>query len=108
MALVRLTNEGWGFTSLCFVCEDANDLGMRVPFFHDDERGVVRAEFTLTERFSGAPELAHGGALMALCDEAMSWATIAVAKSFAVTQTTTTTFTESSWSSPRRPMTASR
>jgi acyl-coenzyme A thioesterase PaaI-like protein len=85
MAVTRLTNAGWGFASMCFVCEEANALGMRVPFFHDDERGVVTAEFTLTDTFSGAPELAHGGALMALCDEAMSWATIAVAKSFALT-----------------------
>ena len=85
MTLVPLTNEAWGFDSLCFVCEDANDRGLRIPFFLDDEAGTVTAEFTLTEAFSGAPALAHGGVLMAICDEAMCWATIAVAKTWALT-----------------------
>jgi len=92
VTITRLTNAGWGFESMCFVCEDSNALGMRVPFFHDDERDVVTAEFALGETFSGAPAIAHGGALMALCDEAMSWATIAVARSFALTASNTHRF----------------
>jgi len=80
-----LTNAGWGFESMCFVCEDANERGLRIPFFHDDQAGTVTAEFTLTEAFSGAPTLGHGGVLMAICDEAMCWATIAVAGSWALT-----------------------
>ena len=85
MTLRPLTNAGWGFDSMCFVCEEANERGLRVPFFHDDEAGTVIADFTLTEAFSGAPTLAHGGILMALCDEAMCWATIAVAGTWALT-----------------------
>ncbi len=85
MTLTRLTNESWGFASMCFVCEEANERGLQVPFFHDGEAGTVTADFTLTEAFSGAPALAHGGILMALCDEAMCWATIAVARTWAMT-----------------------
>jgi len=65
---------------------------MRVPFFHDDEMGTVSAEFSLDERFSGAPSYVHGGLVLAILDEAMAWAAIAVAKAFALTRTTTTTF----------------
>jgi acyl-coenzyme A thioesterase PaaI-like protein len=80
-----LTNAGWGFDSMCFVCEDANERGLRIPFFSDDEAGTVTADFTLTEVFSGAPTLVHGGVLMAVCDEAMCWATIALAGTWALT-----------------------
>jgi len=81
----RLSNQRWGFSSMCFVCEDANPHGLRLPFFHDTEAGTVFADVDLTETFSGAPSYAHGGILMALMDEAMSWATIAVAGTFAMT-----------------------
>jgi len=80
-----LTNAGWGFDSMCFVCEEANERGLRIPFFSDDEAGTVTADFTLTEAFSGAPALAHGGVLMAVCDEAMCWATIAIGGTWALT-----------------------
>jgi len=84
MTVRPLTNAGWGFESMCFVCEAANERGLRIPFSHDDEAGTVLAEFTLTEAYSGAPTLAHGGILMAVCDEAMCWATI-VAGTWALT-----------------------
>ncbi|MEY2449978.1 MAG: hypothetical protein QOH79_3454, partial [Acidimicrobiaceae bacterium] len=92
MALVRLHNETWGFDSNCFVCEAKNDHGLRIPFHHDDERDVVVAEFTLDEAFSGAPSFVHGGLSLAILDEAQAWATIAVAKKFAVTGETTSRF----------------
>lgn len=85
MTRTPLTNEAWGFDSLCFVCEDANERGLRIPFFLDEDAGTVTADFTLTEAFSGAPALAHGGVLMAICDEAMCWATIAIGKTWALT-----------------------
>ena len=92
MAVHALTNERWGFASNCFVCEATNSGGLRIPFFHDDERQVVNATFTLGETFSGAPSFVHGGVALAVLDEAMAWATIAIAERFAVTHTTTTTF----------------
>lgn len=92
MALIRLHNETWGFDSNCFVCEPKNQLGLRIPFHHDDERDIVVAEFTLDNTFSGAPSLVHGGVSLAILDEAQSWATIAVAKKFAVTGETTSRF----------------
>ena len=84
MTVTPLTNAAWGFESMCFVCEDTNEHGLRIPFFHDDEAGTVTAEFTMSEVFSGAPAFVHGGLLMAVADEAMCWATI-VAGTWALT-----------------------
>ena len=87
-----LTNADWGFESSCFVCEPANPSGLRIPFFHDDEAGLVVAEFRLGAEHSGAPHYVHGGVLLAILDEAMAWAAIALAGRFAVVQSTATTF----------------
>lgn len=87
-----LTNERWGFESNCFVCEPSNDAGLRIPFFHDEGSGTVSATFKLDGRFSGAPSYLHGGVLLAVLDEAMAWATIAVAHRWAVTGETCTRF----------------
>jgi acyl-coenzyme A thioesterase PaaI-like protein len=88
----RLDNTGWGFETNCFVCEQSNERGLRIPFFHDEQHGVVVAEFTLDGAFSGAPQYAHGGVVLAIMDEAMAWATIAIAHRFAMTHETTARF----------------
>ncbi len=92
MALKPLTNAGWGFETNCFVCEPSNPLGLHVAYFHDDEADLVNAEFTFGAEHSGAPHYVHGGVLLAVLDEAMAWAAIAVAGRFAVVQSTATTF----------------
>lgn len=92
MATVALDNASWGFASTCFVCEPSNEGGLRIPFFHDEERQAVFADYTLDAAFSGAPSYAHGGVTMAILDEAMAWATIAVGKSFALTRSTSVEF----------------
>lgn len=90
--LRRLHNEDWGFESKCFVCEPRNDGGLRIPFHHDAGRDLVVATFTLGSRFSGAPSYVHGGVTLAVLDEAMAWAAIAIGGKFAVTTETTTRF----------------
>ena len=90
MSLIRLHNDDWGYESNCFVCEARNERGLQIPFFHDTERGIVTAELTLSADFSGAPTMVHGGVVLAILDEAMAWACIAVARRWAVTTETTT------------------
>jgi acyl-coenzyme A thioesterase PaaI-like protein len=92
MPVVRLENSRWGFGTYCFVCEPANERGLQVPFSHDTDRRVVFADFTLGPEFSGAPTYVHGGATLALVDEGMSWATIALSNKFAFTKETSATF----------------
>ena len=82
----------WGFESNCFVCEPANSNGLRIPFSHDVEGEIVFAGFLLDGRFSGAPSYVHGGVTLAILDEAVAWAAIAIGGKFAVTHTTTTVF----------------
>lgn len=90
--LRRLHNQDWGFESNCFVCEPRNDGGLQIPFHHDTAREVVVATFTLGTRFSGAPSYVHGGVTLAVLDEAMAWAAIAIGGKLAVTTETTTRF----------------
>jgi acyl-coenzyme A thioesterase PaaI-like protein len=92
LKLQPLTNDGWGVDSNCFVCEVSNNAGLRIPFHHDVEGKQVVAAFTLDDRFSGAPQYAHGGVSLAVLDEAMAWATIAVGGMFALTRETTSRF----------------
>jgi uncharacterized protein (TIGR00369 family) len=87
VTLHRVSNERWGFTSNCFVCEPTNASGLRQAFFHDDEADLVVADVELGPEHSGAPSYVHGGVQLALLDEAMAWAAIAVAERFAVTAT---------------------
>ncbi len=88
----RLDNSRWGLASNCFVCEEKNPGGLRVPFFADRDEEIVTATFALDDRFSGAPTYIHGGVVLAVLDEAMAWATIALGECFAVTKETTTRF----------------
>lgn len=90
--LIRLHNDDWGIETNCFVCEPTNAAGLQIPFVHDTDRDVVTAEFELSRAFSGAPTLVHGGVILALLDEAMAWACIAVGNQWAVTAKTTTRF----------------
>jgi uncharacterized protein (TIGR00369 family) len=90
MTAERLDAARFGFDSRCFVCDTANPRGLQVPFFRDGD--VVFADFELPSEFSGAPTLLHGGATLALIDEAMSWATIALAGKFAYTGETSARF----------------
>ena len=92
MARHRLHNEDWGFETNCFVCEPTNERGLRIGFYLDDERALVTADFELSDAFSGAPTLVHGGVTLAVIDEAMAWACIAIGRRWAVTTETTSRF----------------
>lgn len=92
VAKTRLHNDDLGYETNCFVCEPSNDAGLRIPFFHDTARNLVTAEFTLSNNFSGAPTMVHGGVVLAVLDEAMAWACIAIGRQWAVTSETSTKF----------------
>jgi acyl-coenzyme A thioesterase PaaI-like protein len=92
MPVIALTNDNWGFDTNCFVCEARNDAGLRIPFFHDTDSDLVVADFELDDRFSGAPTWAHGGVSLAICDEAMAWAVIAIHHKWAVTRSSNAEF----------------
>jgi acyl-coenzyme A thioesterase PaaI-like protein len=92
VTVIAIHNEDWGFETNCFVCEPKNEHGLRIPFFHDTDNDLVFADFELGRDFSGAPSLVHGGLTLAVLDEAMAWACIAVGHRWAVTVETTTKF----------------
>ena len=80
-----LTNT-FAFDTRCFVCDQENEGGLRQRFFMDDELGRVVAEFVPSANHSGAPNYAHGGVSMAVLDDAMAWAIIAIKDRFGLTR----------------------
>lgn len=88
----KLLTNTFGFDSRCFVCDQDNEGGMRQRFYLDDERGRIVAEFKPSADHSGAPNYAHGGAAMAVLDDAMAWAIIALKERFGVTRRVETVF----------------
>ena len=92
MPLRPLDSAAFGFPTSCFVCDPENTRGLQLSFFHDEKAELVTAEFTLGREFSGAPQYVHGGVVLAVVDDAMAWASIALAGRYAVVRETTTTF----------------
>lgn len=87
-----LHSAAFGFPTNCFVCDPHNPTGLRVAYAHDEEQALVTAEFTFGHEYSGAPQYVHGGVVLAVVDDAMAWAAIALAGRFAVVRETNTTF----------------
>ncbi len=85
MSRKPLTNT-FAFETRCFVCDQENEGGLRQRFFMDDELGRVVAEFVPSADHSGAPNYAHGGVSMAILDDAMAWAIIAIKDRFGLTR----------------------
>ncbi len=82
----KLLENTFGFSSLCFVCDATNTGGMRQQFFLEDDLGRVVATFTPDPALSGAPNYTHGGASMAVLDDAMAWAIIEIKQRFGITR----------------------
>lgn len=83
-----LTPAAWTAAPTCWVCDPANRSGLQVPFYLDDAGDSVTAEFWPESQHTGAPGLAHNGISLALLDEGMTWAMIAVAKRVGIVRRT--------------------
>lgn len=89
----KLLTNTFGIDSRCFVCDPDNEAGLRQRFYLDNDEGAVVAEFTPAYDHSGAPNYAHGGVSMAVLDDAMAWAVIALKQRFGLTRRAEIDFT---------------
>ncbi|MDX1764792.1 MAG: PaaI family thioesterase [bacterium] len=55
----------------CFVCGQANRLGMQVDFTVHEKAKIIEAEYTFSSVYQGYAGRVHGGILSCLLDEAM-------------------------------------
>jgi len=62
----------------CFVCGQANPVGLRLRFAADSGRATTT--LTLDRRYQGYAGIAHGGVVAALLDEAMAYAAISLGR----------------------------
>ena len=58
----------------CFACGKDNPIGLKLRFRKEGEE--VRAEFTPTALYQGWTGIVHGGIILTMLDEAVSWAAI--------------------------------
>jgi len=82
----RLLTNTFGFGTRCFVCDPDNKGGMRQSFYYDDDAGRVVSDFVPSADLSGAPNYVHGGASMAVLDDAMAWAIIVTKERFGLSR----------------------
>lgn len=68
-------------THSCFVCGDANPLGLKLRFETDGQ--VVRAKFTPRAEHVGFKGVVHGGLTATVLDEIMVWACAVATRQFA-------------------------
>ena len=74
----------------CFACGPDNHHGLHMRFFSDGER--IKAVADIPEHLRGWSNLAHGGVLTTLLDEAMAWAGIYFLNRFLLTKSITVHF----------------
>ncbi len=60
--------------SLCFGCGQNNPIGLKLRFQWDGK--TASAKFTPAENYQGWPGMVHGGILICLLDEAVSYAVL--------------------------------
>ena len=60
--------------SMCFGCGQDNPIGLKLSFQWDGK--TARTEFTPTKSYQGWSGVVHGGIIICLLDEAMSYAAL--------------------------------
>jgi len=68
-------------THSCFVCGEANPLGLKLRFESDGQ--IVRTSFTPCPEHIGFKGVIHGGLLATVLDEIMVWACVVQTRRFA-------------------------
>lgn len=69
----------------CFACDPRNELGLRLKFFADDDKGEVFTKITPDTHLEGFPGILHGGIQCALMDEVAFWTMFDKYKKIALT-----------------------
>ena len=86
MARRRLTRDDLAVETCCYVCDPANEEGLQIAFYLDEEAGRVLADYTPATAHEGAPRVIHGGVIGAILDDAMAWAVNVLSGSFGLTR----------------------
>ncbi|MGD8368391.1 MAG: PaaI family thioesterase, partial [Desulfobacterales bacterium] len=74
----------------CFACGPANDCGLKMKFFTDDQ--AVFSWLEVAGHHRGWDRLIHGGVTSTILDEIMSWAAIYLLKKVILTKQMTVEF----------------
>lgn len=70
----------------CFACHPANEHGLKLKFYADDDNGEVCTTVNIDERFTGFPGIVHGGIQCAILDELAFWTAFDATKKICLTK----------------------
>lgn len=59
-------------STTCFICGEANHIGLKCRFYTDKE-GIVYLDPVIRKDYAGFTNVIHGGIQSAILDEAMGW-----------------------------------
>lgn len=74
----------------CFGCGPANDHGLKMKFFGNDE--MIYSDITVPDYLLGWNGVVHGGILSTMLDEVMGWSAIYLLKKFILTKNMTVNY----------------
>jgi len=60
----------------CFMCGRQNPIGLKMNWYNDEEKKIVRGTVVVPEHFNGYPGVVHGGIVAAILDETSGRATL--------------------------------
>ena len=76
----------------CFGCSLKNNSGLQMKFYTTDSRDSVVSWLTVPDHLCGWSNLAHGGIISTMLDEAMGWAALIILKKMVVSKSITVDF----------------
>jgi len=76
--------------SFCFACGPANDKGMKMKFYGNDN--LVYSNIAIPDHLARWDGFSHGGIVSTLLDEVMGWGAIYLTRSLVLTKSMTVTY----------------
>ena len=70
----------------CFGCSPHNTSGLKMEFYTNEKQDSVYSWLTIPDHVCGWGNLAHGGIVTTILDEAMGWASVIVLKKLILTK----------------------
>ena len=71
----------------CFGCSQKNEAGLKMQFYVNETQDTVASYVTLPRHLCGWRNIAHGGVVSTLLDEAMGWTALVLMKKMLLSKT---------------------
>ena len=76
----------------CFGCSQRNSSGLKMKFYTNKEVDLVVSWLSLPDQFCGWGNIAHGGIISTMLDEAMGWGALVILRKLVLSKTISVDF----------------